>query len=264
MGECIESRTEALLGSGFTKLRGPFATADEAFDAVASMLGGMPVDPRFSSLAIIGDFVVPPIGGPPSRDFQTLHFDFGLPVDPVGPGDVARYTALHIPIGCPPGTAYTRLVPLSALLAQVSWPDGEELLSRLVSYGKAHGGRDDVEGYVEGSFARIVEGAAGGEPQLPSIKADPAFLCGNEFHSLAEELDFFGGHGLSLVDAQRDIIIEPGTVAVFDNLALAHGRRGRRRPGELRQRVFGHSALGVDAQCALRDRVLGAFASGSS
>jgi hypothetical protein len=264
MVQCIESRAEALLRSGFATLCGPFATADEAFDAAASLLVGMPVDPGFPSLGIIGDFVVPPIGGPPSRDFQTLHFDFGLPVDPVGPGDVARYTALYIPTDCPPSTAHTRLVPLNALLAQVSWPDRDELLSRLVSYGEVHGGRDDVEGYIEGSFARIVEGAAGGEPQLPSVKADPDFLCGNEFHSLAAELDFFKGHGLSVLDAQRDIIIEAGTVAVFDNLALTHGRRGRRRPGELRQRVFGHRALGVEAQRTLRDRVLGAFSSGSS
>ena len=249
--------------SGFAVLRGPFATIDEAFDAAASVLAELPAEPGFPALEIVGDFVIPPVAGPPSRDFQTLHFDFGLPVDPVGPADVARYTALHIPIDCTSGTAHTRLVPLSAFLAQASWPDGDELLSRLVSYGEIHGGRDDVEGYAEGSFARIVEGAAGGAPQLPSIRADPDFLCGNEFQSLDAELDFFEGHGLSLVDTQSEIIIEPGTVVVFDNLAMAHGRRGRRRPGELRQRVFGHRALEVKEQRTLRDRVLAAFSSAS-
>jgi hypothetical protein len=46
---------------------------------------------------------------------------------------------------------------------------------------------------------------------------------------------------------------------LFDNLALAHGRRGVRRPGELRQRVFGHRQLAVAGQLALREWVLGAF-----
>jgi hypothetical protein len=52
-------------------------------------------------LSIIGDFVLPPLEGPKSRDFQTLHFDFGLPLDPKVNQDVARYTALYIPAGAP-------------------------------------------------------------------------------------------------------------------------------------------------------------------
>jgi hypothetical protein len=261
MVELPENRAETLTRSGFTVLPGPFATAKKAFDEAAAVLDAVPVKPGFPPHRIIGDFVIPPIDGHSGRDFQTLHFDFGLPVDPIGPGDVACYTALHIPIGRHPSTACTRLVPLDALLGQVTWPSKERLLSRLTSYGELYGGRDDVVGYVEGSFARIVEAAAGCEPQLPSVRANPDFLCGNEFDSLAAELDFFKAHGLSVLDAQREIVIEPGALAVFDNLALVHGRRGRRRPGELLQRVFGHRALDANGQRELRDCVLAAFES---
>ncbi len=255
----VESRAEALTGAGFTILPGPFPAAGEAFEAAAALLDAVPPDLDRSALEVLGDFVIPPADGPPSRDFQTLHFDFGLPVDPVVPADVARYTALHAPIDHVPSTAQTRLVALDALLSQAEWPESGDLVSRLTAYGETHGNRADAQGYVEGSLARIVEAAAGGEPQLPSVRADPDFLCGNEFGSLTAELDFFAGHGLAVLDAQRQVTIDPGAVLVFDNLALAHGRRGARQPGGLLQRVFGHRGLDVDGQRQLRDRVLASF-----
>ena len=111
------------------------------------------------SLSVIGDFVLPPLDGAETRDFQTLHFDFGLPLDPKVEGDVARYTALYIPADVTGVRAVTRLVPLAALLAQRSWPPSSELVERLRSYGRTHGAWDDEQGDVEGSLARIVEAA---------------------------------------------------------------------------------------------------------
>lgn len=104
--------------SGFVILDGPFSTARGAFDSAAALLGEIPVEPGFSPLEVIGEFVIPPISGPPSRDFQTLHFDFGLPLNPLVANDVARYTALHIPLRAAPSRAITRLVPLRPLLEQ--------------------------------------------------------------------------------------------------------------------------------------------------
>lgn len=49
-----------------------------------------------------------------------------------------------------------------------------------------------------------------------------------------------------------------------DNLRLAHGRSGVRRPGELRQVVFGHRALDRKGQAEVRDMVLRAFAAGET
>jgi hypothetical protein len=197
-----------------------------------------------------------------TRDFQTLHFDFGLRLDPKIEQEVARYTALYIPAHLTGVQAMTRLVPLVALLGQRSWPPPDELLARLTSYGRTHGAWDDERGYVEGSLARIIEGATAWRlPFLPSVKTELDFLCGLEFDSLFAELAFFARHGLRIDDVEISVDLQPGELLVFDNLALAHGRRGARKPGELRQRMFGHN-LQPAAQRKLRDHVLGAFYAG--
>ncbi|MGH2866040.1 MAG: hypothetical protein ACRDNK_00515 [Solirubrobacteraceae bacterium] len=252
-------RAEALMAAGFVTFDGPFATIHAAFDSAASLLGEIPVDPGLPPLEVVGEFVIPPISGPPSRDFQMLHFDFGLPLDPIVASDVARFTALHVPAGVAPSRAITRLVPLRPLLEQSSWPDRGDLLPRLLAYGETHGAWDHTQGYVEGSLARIIEAAAGGALQLPSVKTTPGFMCGTEFATLAAELAFFSAHGLSVRDVELEVELRPGALAVFNNLAVAHGRRGARQPGELHQRVFGHRALDIDRQQILRNRVLAAF-----
>jgi len=252
----------SLAEAGFVTLTGPYASTDEAFAAAATAVHAAFDEPAQAQLEVIGDFTIPPRDGPPGRDFQTLHLDFGLPVDPVGPGPVARCTALFAPFGGPGGAAATRLVPLAPLLAQRSWPEPAELLRRLIAYGETHGGRDEARGYVEGSFARLVEAADGALPRLPSIRTNPEFLCGEEFGDLDSELTFLAALGLSVEAVERLVRLAPGEVLLFDNLTLAHGRAGRRRPGELRQRVFGYRDLGVAGQKQIRDRVLGLFAGG--
>jgi len=243
---------------GFAPIDGPFRTSDVAFDVAGGLVEMCRLEHGLPPLSIVGDFVLPPLDGAASRDFQTLHFDFGLPLDPKVAQDVARYTALYVPADVADVQATTRLVPLAALLGQRSWPSPAELLERLISYGRTHGAWDDGQGYVEGSLARIIEAAAECSPILPSVKAEPGFLCGLEFDSLSSELTFFARHGLRIHDVEIDVPLQPGELLVFDNLAVAHGRCGTRQPGELRQRVFGHR-LQPAAQCKLRDHVLTAF-----
>lgn len=101
--------------------------------------------------------------------------------------------------------------------------------------------------------------AAAGVPALPSVKIDAGFLCGMEFDSLDAELRFFKRHSLRVDEIQIEVPLSPGEMLVFDNLVVAHGRRGARRPGELRQWVFGESSVGVPRQRELRGRVLAAF-----
>jgi hypothetical protein len=255
----MEDSCAALKSEAFVWIQGDFDAPNEAFDIARALIERRSAEDGPVSLSVIGDFVVPPAEGQESRDFQTLHFDFGLPLDPKVQHDVARYTALHMPRRVQRPLAITRLVPLARLLGQRRWQGPSELIGRLIAYGRTHGAWDDARGYVEGSLARLIEAASGTEPVLPSVKVDTDFLCGLEFDGAASELEFFGRHGLAVEAVEIEVALRPGDLLVFDNLALAHGRRGTRRPGELRQRVFGHPGLSPVAQLDVRDRVLEAF-----
>jgi hypothetical protein len=214
-------------------------------------------------LDLVGRYVVPPADGVATRPFQTLHVDFGLPLAPRRPCDVATHTALHVPPGAPTEGATTRLVPLDDLLAQRPWPGREELVGRFERYGRSHGAWDDREGYVEGSLARLVE-AADEAAVLPSVKEEPGFRCGLEFDSAEAEVEHLAARGLAVDAVAVDVRLEPGDVLVFDNHAVAHGRRGRRLPGELHQRFFGVRVAGVAQQLRIRDRLLDRFANPGS
>jgi hypothetical protein len=254
----VDGHPEQLAQRGYAWFRGGLGDTAEAYEVAHTLVHARCAADGQPPLGLIGDFVLPPRRGERSRDFQTLHFDFGLPLAPKVPQDVGRYTALFIPSGVLPVSAVTRLVPLSRLLAQRSWPTRAELAARLIRYGRTHGAFNDDQGYIEGSLARIVEAAAGA-PALPSMKVDPDFLCGMEFDSLEAERGFFERHSLRLDEVQIDVPLSAGELLVFDNLALAHGRRGSRRPGELRQWVFGERSVAVGRQRELRDYVLSAF-----
>lgn len=254
---------EGLATCGFAHFRDAFRNSARAFDAANAVVGtALPLQ-DCALLEIVGDFVIPPADGGPSRDFQTLHFDFGVPLHPVRATDVARFTALFVTPGARHVQARTRLVPLGELLAQRSWASPDELLRRFIDYGVSHGAWDSSLGYTEGSLARIVEAASGETPVLPSVSEQTDFLCGNEFASTDAELEFFQARGLSVPDVAIEVDLRPGELLVFDNLLLAHGRRGVRQPGELRQRVFGHTAAAPDCQKTIRDRVLAAFRASS-
>jgi len=249
---------------GFVRIAGPFRTSHEADEVASAVVDACRLRSGFGPMSIIGSFVVAPPDSGETRDFQTLHFDFGLPLVPKIDQQVARYTALSVPADVTGVQAVTRLVPLVALLGQRSWPPPGDLVERLTTYGRTHGAWDDERGYVEGSLARVIEGAtAWRSPFLPSVKAEPGFLCGLEFDSLFAEVAFFARHGLRINDVEISIDLQPGELLVFDNLALAHGRRGTRKSGELRQRMFGQT-LQPAAQRKVRDGVLAAFYAGQS
>jgi len=230
--------------------RGVFREAAQE-DAIGA---GMP------PLGVVGQFTVPPPGAL-RRDFQALHMDFGLPIVPDCPSDVARFTALYIDRDCASTTALTRIVPLRRLLRQRAWVESGLLLERLRRYGEANAS-DGVErsaGYVEGIFARLVE-AADDSPTLPS-SGDRDFLCGMEFDSIAQERDHFAERGLDLDAVEQRVLLSPGQLLLLDNLGTAHGRLGVRRPLELHQLCVGFPSLDSDQTVRLLVRVLGAFSS---
>jgi hypothetical protein len=240
------------LGGADLELEAAFALAEELVECAAGR-----------RLDVVGRYVVPPADGPPTRRFQTSHVDFGLPLTPARPLDVASYTALLVPLDAPTEGATTRLVPLRELLGQRSWPERAELVHRLEQYGRTHGAWDDNAGYTEGSLARLVEAADGARPVLPSVR-EPGFRCGMEFDDAHGEAAFFAARGLDVAAVAVEVRLAPGDLLVFDNHAVAHGRRGRRLPGELHQRFFGLLEAGVDEQLRMRDRLLDRFPSPGS
>jgi hypothetical protein len=256
----VDGLLRALAADGHVHVRDRDLDASAAFALARRLVDGVAARDGTAPLSVIGEFVLPPAGAP-SRDFQTLHIDFGLPLDPRVPRDVARFTALHVPADRDRPTAVTRLVPVARLFAARRWPSTAELVDRFAGYGTTHGAWDGASDYAEGSLARIVD-AADAAPSLPSVRTEPAFLCGMEFADLRAEVAFFARHGLRVTEVQRDVRLRPGDLLLFDDLAVAHGRDGARAPAELRQWVFGHRRLDVTAQRALRDRWLGAMAPG--
>jgi hypothetical protein len=247
--ELLERAFVYLRGSPPDK-RAAWVVARDVFDAAAQAERSASEMPR---LETVGEFTVPPVGAI-RREFQTLHIDFGVPIEGCEAVDVARFTALYVDSRQPPTTALTRVVPLRALLGQRRWPGRRALVAKLRSYGATgHTG----PAYVEGILARLVE-AADGCSALPSA-ADPAFLCGMEFGSVRAEQAHFARHGLRLDSVERRIALGPGDLLLFDNLAVAHGRVGKRRPEELHQLCVGYRGLDAVGQQAVLDLVLEAF-----
>jgi hypothetical protein len=59
--------------------------------------------------------------------------------------------------------------------------------------------------------------------------------------------------------AEEEIVLSSGELLLLDNLATAHGRRGRRDTGELHQLCIGFGSLDLTGQAALLDRILAGF-----
>ena len=93
----MTSASSALGQDGFVWIRSAFATPAAAFDEAQQLIDECSASGDDDGLSAIGDFVVPPADGEATRDFQTLHFDFGVPLRSLRDQDVARYTALFIP-----------------------------------------------------------------------------------------------------------------------------------------------------------------------
>jgi hypothetical protein len=122
----------ALRETGFVWIRSAFATPAAAFAESQALIEQCSPNDQ-DALSVIGNFILPPPDGEANRTFQTLHFDFGLPVHPQRDQDVARYTALSVARSAVGVTAVTRLVALQALLGQRRWPHRATLLGNLGS-----------------------------------------------------------------------------------------------------------------------------------
>jgi hypothetical protein len=211
-----------------------------------------PLSTDLPAYEIVGEFTLPPPGAV-QRDFQALHIDYGVPKLAGPPVPVTRFTALYLDRDRVGSGSATRIVPLRPLLGQRSWPPRNMLSERVCQ--DSGGGT-----LVEGILARIIE-AADQSRDLPDPRQD-GFLCGLEFLTLEDERLYFAQHGLCLEVAEQEIILSEGELLLFDNLTVAHGRRGRRNTGELHQLCVGFGSLDRSGQVILLDRILTGFREG--
>lgn len=235
---------------GFVVLPGPYGGPAAAWAGADAVLRAAAADDdlcrRFPPLDVVADYTMPPPGAG-QRAFQVLHLDFGLPLALAPRVDVARYTVLHVDRAAAGSGAATRIVPLTALARQRRWPTPAALVATLR-------GRADDPDVAEGVLARIVE-AADGAAALPA-KTRAGFRCGLEFDRIEAEYAYFAGHGIDLRAVERQIVLAPGQVLIFDNLGCAHGRLGLRATRELHQHCVGFAAVTQDGQHAILRHVL--------
>lgn len=76
-------------GASYESQESAWKTARAVFAACAT---GDPIGLDMPDLEIVGEYIVPPPDAP-TREFQTLHIDFGLPIRSQHPVDAARFTA---------------------------------------------------------------------------------------------------------------------------------------------------------------------------
>jgi hypothetical protein len=199
-------------------------------------------------LEVVGEFNLPPEQAE-QRDFQPLHIDFGIPRVAADAVDIALYTGLYIDADRAGSGTSTRLVPLHRILRQRTWPPAPVVGERIRS--TAHD-----RSATEGILARIVA-CIDQTWDLPA--KDDDFLCGMEFNSIDEERRFYRRHGINLNLAEQAVTLAPGELLLFDNLAIAHGRSGRRNTRELRQLCIGIKSADRSVQAEVVESLAARF-----
>jgi hypothetical protein len=247
----IDVLAEQLSIQGVVRIRGPFVSRSIAWRTALHVVtrAHSLASQNPPALQVVGEFNLPPADAD-QRDFQALHIDFGMPRLSANTVAVSFYTALYLAADQPNSGAATRIVPLRRLFGLRKWPAHSVISERLRNTSA-----DDSP--VEGILARIIE-SVDQTLDLPS-KEDEGFLCGMEFTSIDDERRFFARHGMSLAGVEQLFALGSGELLLFDNLATAHGRCGRRNAHELHQLCLGLPSADLAQQAATAARVIGAF-----
>jgi len=190
--------------------------------------------------------------------FQCLHFDYGLPVLDFGEQPLYGVVALYKRPCSERSPSQTRIVRLNALKKVTSALRHGEIGRRLREYVAAYGdGWRQPEPANTGRisiFLRFVEAIFGQKRFASLIESDSANFLIDAAQQIglqtsgveAEEL-LLQDLGIDLGSVEERVCLEPGDMLLLDNLAVVHGRIGRRQPRELWQMLFGLASLSPTA-----------------
>jgi len=212
----------------------------------------------FSSFRVAKADRIPVCESMKVTSFQCLHFDYGLPVLACGEQPLYGVVALYKTPCSERSPSQTRIVRLDALKKATSALRPSEIGRRLREYVAAYGdGWRQPEPANTGRisiFLRFVEAIFGQKRFASLIESDSAnFLVdaakeiGLQASGVEAEQLLLQDLGVDLGSVEERVCLEPGDMLLFDNLAVVHGRIGRRQPRELWQMLFGLRSLSSSA-----------------
>lgn len=256
------STAKALVERGFAVCH-DVRTVEDAFaiamSAIAELAKREPyLSLDFSSFRVAKADRIPVCESMKVTRFQCLHFDYGLPVLAYGEQPLYGVVALYKTPCSERSPSQTRIVRLDALKKATSALGHGEVERRLREYVAEYGdgwrlpepantGRISI-------FLRFVEAIFSQKKFASLIESDSAnFLIdatqeiGLQTSGIEAERLLLQGLGVDLRSGEERVCLEPGDMLLFDNLAVVHGRIGRRQPRELWQMLFGLRSLSSSA-----------------
>ena len=189
-----------------------------------------------------------------ASDFQSLHFDYGLPILPRRCQPFYGAVALYMPPDSEGSSAETRIVQLKRLNGAFSFPRHGCPVRRLRAYAVANG--DGWRRPTRGNtgrisiFLRFLDAIDERRRFASLIESDSASFVrdatkdvSTAASDLERECGLLRTFGIDMEAIEQRFRLSPGDMLLLDNTLVVHGRNGRRRPREIWQMLFGVSNL---------------------
>jgi hypothetical protein len=250
-------------------------SVERAFALAMRTIAALALSEPYTSMGY-GDFQLAKADRTPVCDsivqanFQTLHFDYGLPVLSRPQQGFYGVVALYMPPETTGSFAETRIVQLRELKAETGLVR-KHAIERLCDYVCAHG-----DGWSQPSptntgriaiFLRVLEALRGENRFAALIDSDSAGFISEATQSantdsayLELERSLFHEFGIDLGPVERRVRLRPGDMLLLDNVSIVHGRLGKRPARELWHMLFGVPDLSPPAIHRMLNVACGAYA----
>ena len=180
-----------------------------------------------------------PLGDDVANSFQALHFDDGHPFVYQEEQKIYLMTELYLPINKKNSNAKTRIVPIKGMFKLLA----QEVEEKIVRYTEKYG--DGWSYYKQGNsgriccFAKVLE-AIHDKTDLPDY-IDWFYDQELSEHSSSFDIEreYYLKQGIDLDSVEEDLPLNPGSMLLFDDTRVIHGRLGKREEQELWQFLYG-------------------------